>query len=33
MAPAVGGGGYYLLDSAGQVYAYGNAPYLGNATP
>jgi hypothetical protein len=33
MAPSVDGHGYYLLDSAGHVYAYGDAPYLGNVTP
>ncbi|HTV12292.1 MAG TPA: S53 family peptidase [Acidimicrobiales bacterium] len=29
MAGSVDGRGYYLLDSAGQVYAYGDARYLG----
>ncbi|MGA3219155.1 MAG: S53 family peptidase, partial [Acidimicrobiales bacterium] len=33
MAPSVDGHGYYLLDAAGHVYAYGDAPYLGNVTP
>lgn len=27
----VGGGGYWLLSSAGQIYAYGNAPYKGGS--
>jgi hypothetical protein len=33
MATSVDGHGYYLLDSAGHVYAYGDAPYLGNVVP
>ena len=28
-----GDNGYWLLDSAGQIYAYGNAPYLGGGAP
>ncbi|MFI6925876.1 M23 family metallopeptidase [Nonomuraea spiralis] len=28
---ASGGGGYWLLTSAGQIYAYGNAPYKGGS--
>jgi hypothetical protein len=33
MAASVDGRGYYLLDAAGHVYAYGDAPYLGNVVP
>jgi hypothetical protein len=32
MASSVDGDGYYLLDAAGHVYAYGDAVYLGSAT-
>ena len=31
MAPSVSGKGYYLLDAVGDVYAYGDAPFLGRA--
>jgi hypothetical protein len=31
-APSPDGGGYYLVSSTGQVYAFGDAPYLGSAT-
>jgi hypothetical protein len=31
MATSVDGGGYYLINSAGTVWAFGDAPYLGNA--
>jgi hypothetical protein len=32
LAPSVDGKGYYLMDSAGHIFSYGDAVYLGNAT-
>ena len=32
VAPSLDRKGYYLIDSGGQVYAYGDAIYGGNAT-
>jgi hypothetical protein len=32
MASSVDGRGYYLLDASGHVYAYGDAPYMGNVS-
>jgi hypothetical protein len=31
MATSVGGNGYYLINGGGTVWAFGDAPYLGNA--
>ena len=31
ITPAVGSNGYYVMNSGGQIYAYGDARYLGNA--
>jgi hypothetical protein len=32
IAPSADGKGYYLVDASGEVFAYGDAPYLGSAT-
>jgi hypothetical protein len=31
MASSIDGNGYYLIDGSGTVWAFGDAPYLGNA--